>query len=425
MQLLRSGWLLPITEPPIREGLVAVSGRWIVWLGRDGDPGQPDGPIHDLGDGILLPGLVNAHCHLELSHLAGRIAPSGEGFAPWVERVVATRGQHPQPEIAAAVDSAVAGLEASGTVALGEVSNTLAPLERLSRSSLDAVVFLELLSWDPAKAEATLAWGDEMLRRHASSLRPGLELRLAAHAPHSVSAELLRLVASRGGPASIHLAESPEEVEFLVDGSGRWPAFLASRGLAHVRHAPSGKSPVRYADGLGVLHERLVAAHGVQLDAADRALLAERGVHVVACPRSNARLGVGTADVPALLAAGVRLALGSDSLASASSLDVLDDAVLLHAQFPALPPAAILRMATLGGAEALGFPELGAIARGRRAALAYAPAPGVPKDPESFLLSGEARLERVGLAAADGAQAASIPAGVSRVANAASATGDA
>jgi cytosine/adenosine deaminase-related metal-dependent hydrolase len=133
----------------------------------------------------------------------------------------------------------------------------------------------------------------------------------------------------------------------------------------------------------------------VQVDAADRALLAERGVHVVLCPRSNASLGVGTADVPALVAAGVKLALGSDSLASAPTLDVLDDAVLLRRQFPGLAPAAILRMATRGGAEALGFDELGAITPGRRAAFAYAPADRAPGDPEAFLLSGEARLERV------------------------------
>ena len=118
-------------------------------------------------------------------------------------------------------------------------------------------------------------------------------------------------------------------------------------------------------------------------------------MHVVLCPRSNRHLGVGTADVPALLASGVRLALGTDSLASAETLDVLDDAALLHRQFPALDPGAIVRMATLGGAEALGLDDLGAIAPGKRAALAFAPASGVAADPHEFLLSGEARLEPV------------------------------
>jgi cytosine/adenosine deaminase-related metal-dependent hydrolase len=395
MELLRSAWLLPIASPPIRDGLVAVSGGRVVWVGSRGDPGEPQAPLRDLGEGVLLPGLVNAHCHLELSHLAGTQPAAPGGFVPWVEAIVSSRGRHTDAAVAAAAAAAIAGLEASGTVAVGDVSNTLAHLDRLAASSLSAVVFLELLSWDPAKAAGTLAWGEELVRERRAVLRPGLELRLGAHAPHSVSPQLLQLLAERGGPAALHLAESPDEAQFLSEGGGPWPAFLASRGLGHVAFAPARCSPVRYADGLGVLHPRLVAAHAVQVDAADRAVLAERGVHVVLCPRSNANLGVGRADVPALRAAGVRLALGSDSLASVDSLDVLDDALLLRRQFPDLAPAWILRLATLGGAEALGFPELGAIAPGRRAAFAYAPAQRTPPDPAAFLLSGEARLERV------------------------------
>jgi aminodeoxyfutalosine deaminase len=395
MQLLRSAWLLPITAPPIRDGLVAVSDGRVAWLGRRGDPGAPDAPLRDLGEGVLLPGLVNAHCHLELSHLARTLPATPGGFVAWVERVVASRGAHDDAEAVAAAAAAIMGLEAGGTVAVGDVSNTLAHLDRLAASSLSAVVFLELLAWDPARAQTTLAWGEDLLRERQAVLRPGLELRLAAHAPHSVSPALLHLLAAKGGPAAIHLAESPDEAQFLSEGTGAWPGVLSSRGLGHVVFAPSRRSPVRYADSLGVLHPRLVAAHGVQVDAADRALLAERGVHVVLCPRSNASLGVGTADVPALQAAAVKLALGSDSLASAPSLDVLEDAVLLQEQFPELAPAAILRIATLGGAEALGFPDLGRIVSGSRAAFAYAPATRAPRDPEAFLLSGEARLERV------------------------------
>ena len=397
MELIQAGWLLPIVGPPIREGVVAVSAGRVVWVGHPRDAGLPDGPLQRLGDGVLLPGLVNAHCHLELSHLAAAGLPSASGFVPWVEAVVASRGRYSDAEIAAAASAAIGGLEASGTAAVGDVSNTVAHLGRLAESSLSAVVFLELLAWDPARAAATLAWAESLVQQKQEALRPGLELRLAAHAPCSVSPELMRQLVARGGPAAIHLAESPDETQFLADGSGAWPGFLASRGLGHVSFEPPHQSPVGYCDTLGALHPRLVAAHGVQLDAGDRERLARRGVHVVLCPRSNERLGVGTADAPSLLEAGVRLALGSDSLASSPSLDVLDDAVLLRRQFPRLEAGAILRLATLGGAEALGFGELGAIEPGRRAAFAYAPAAGAPRDPEGFLLSGEARLERVAL----------------------------
>jgi cytosine/adenosine deaminase-related metal-dependent hydrolase len=339
---------------------------------------------------VLLPGLVNAHCHLELSHLAGQV-PFGPGFVPWVEGVVASRGRFTEEAVRSAAAAAVRSLEDRGTVAVGDVSNTLGHLDALAASRLSAVVFLELLAWDPAKAEATLAWADERASAAEASLRPGLEVRLAAHAPHSVSPALLRLLVDRGGPAAIHLAESRDETAFLADGGGDWPGFLAKRGLGHVPFAPPGRSPVLYAEALGLLHPRLVAAHGVQVDAADRETLARRGVHVVLCPRSNRNLGVGEADVPALLAAGVRLALGTDSLASAETLDVLDDAVQLRRSFPGLSSAAIVRMATLGGDVALGLSDLGAIAPGRRAALAFATG-DVPGDPHDFLLSGEARL---------------------------------
>jgi cytosine/adenosine deaminase-related metal-dependent hydrolase len=393
MEILTASWVLPITGEPLRDGRVATAGGRVAWVGRAGAAGEPEAPVRDLGRGVLMPGLVNAHCHLELSHLAGQV-PFGQGFVPWVEGVVASRGRFTEEAVRSAAAGAVRWLEENGTVAIGDVSNTLGHLDVLAASRLSAVVFLELLAWDPAKAEATLAWADERASAAEASLRPGLEIRLAAHAPHSVSPTLLRLLVDRGGPAAIHLAESRDEAAFLADGGGGWPGFLAKRGLGQVPFAPPARSPVRYADSLGVLHPRLVAAHGVQLDAADRETLVRRGVHVVLCPRSNRNLGVGAADVPALVAAGVRLALGTDSLASAETLDVLDDAVHLRRSVPGLSSAAIVRMATLGGATALGFPDLGAIAPGRRAALAFA-AGDVSNDPHDFLLSGEARLRPV------------------------------
>ena len=389
MEILGASWVLPILGPPLRDGRVAIEDGRVAWAGRAGEAGQPRGPVRDLGRGVLLPGLVNAHCHLELSHLAGQV-PCGPGFVPWVEGVVASRGRFTEGAVRSAAAAAIRSLAERGTVAVGDVSNALGHLDLLAASRLSAVVFLELLAWDPGKAEATLAWADERVSKSAASLRPGLEVRLAAHAPHSVSPALLGLLVARGGPAALHLAESRDEAAFLADASGSWPGFLARRGLGHVAFTPAGSSPVRYADGLGVLHPRLVAAHGVQVDAADRETLARRGVHVVLCPRSNRNLGVGEADVPALAAAGVRLALGTDSLASAETLDVLDDAAFLHRRFPGLDPAAIVRMATLGGAEALGLADLGAIAPGRRAALAFA-AGEAKAGPHELLLSGEAR----------------------------------
>jgi cytosine/adenosine deaminase-related metal-dependent hydrolase len=166
-----------------------------------------------------------------------------------------------------------------------------------------------------------------------------------------------------------------------------------------VAFTPPRRSPVRYLDEAGALRPGLVAAHCVHADAADRALLARRGVHAVICPRSNAALGSGTADVPALLQAGVKLALGTDSLASVASRDLLDDAALRQRTFPALDPVAIVHMATRGGAEALGFEALGALAPGKEALMAWAAAGSGLRDPLAFLTSGEARARPVVVAA--------------------------
>lgn len=392
---LAASWVLPVDGPPIPDGRVAVEGNRVAWVGGAGDPSAPAGPVRDLGPGVLLPGLVNAHCHLELSHLRGA-APWGEGFVPWVEALVAARGRFGEEETEATTREAAASLEERGTVAVGDISNRLAHLDALGGAGLRAVVFLEVLAWDPARAAESAQWAENRLA--AAPTGGAVEVRLAAHAPHSVSPELLRGLAARGGIGAIHLAESPEESRFLESGDGAWADFLDRRGLAHVPFSPPGTSPVRYTDELGVLHPGLVAAHGVQVDAADREILSRRQVSVALCPRSNRNLGVGTADVPALLAAGVRLCLGTDSLASAETLDVLDDAVLLARQFPDLDPAAIVHMATAGGADALGLEGLGTVAPGQSATLAFAPAAAAPSDPYAHLLSGEAGLQTVRIA---------------------------
>jgi cytosine/adenosine deaminase-related metal-dependent hydrolase len=393
LTVLTAAWVVPVGSPPIRDGRVAVENGRVTWVGGALDADAPAGAVHDLGLGVLLPGLVNAHCHLELSHLKGRLNRS-EGFARWVEDLVATRGSDGPGPVRAATARAIREIEGTGTVAVGDVSNELAHLDLLARSSLTAVVFHELLGWNPARAAAIVEEADA---RRRGPQGDGVEVRLAAHAPHSVSPELFGELVKRGGPAAIHLAESAEEARFLLRGDGAWMRFLERRGLGDLPFDPPGVSPVRYVDELGALRAGMVAAHCVYVDAGDRARLAAQGVHVAVCPRSNLNLGVGIPDVPELVDAGVKLCLGTDSLASVDSLDLIDDAAVLREEFPELDAAAIVEMATLGGARALGLEGLGAIAPGMRAELAFARAERVPADPAAFLVSGEARCKRVEL----------------------------
>lgn len=387
-------WVLPVSSPPIRDGRVAVEDGRIVWVGRRGDPGEPEGPLVELGNGVLLPGLVNAHTHLELSALAGA-THADDGFVGWVRSLVEARPTVPPDTSRWATEQAIAAVIDSGTAAVGDVSNALGHLDLLSTAPLDAVVFLEIIGWDPDRAEAAIE--EAQGRRRAVVPRGRVEVRIAAHTPQSVSPRLLSLMAQGEGIASIHLAESPEEVEFLRSGRGAWKTFLDDRGLGRVPFDPPGRSPVAYLESLGVLWPGLMAVHCVQVDRSDLALLARRGVKVIVCPRSNRTLGVGRAPVPAMLEEGLTPGLGTDSLASASSLDVIEEAVALHNEFPQIRASTLLRMATRGGAEALGISDLGHLAVGFRASLAFAPASEAVGDPEGFLVSGEARTERVDL----------------------------
>ena len=383
---------------PLRDAWVTVRGSTIVWVGKAGAPAAPAGDVVELGHGVLLPGLVNAHCHLELTHLAGRVDATG-GFVPWVERLVDARPRGTGAEVDAGIARGIEEAIASGTVALADVSNSLRSIRPLASSSLRAVVLYELLGWDPAAAARVLA--DAELRvGEAGGRRPAphVEVRLAAHAPHSVSPELMRAIVEAGGPLAIHLAESREETAFLAGGSGEWSAFLGRRGLGHVAFAGAARSPVAYLDSLGALRRGTLCAHCVQADAADCRLLASRGASVVLCPRSNRTLGVGKAPVEELLAAGVTCALGTDSLASSPSLDLLQEAAALHRDWPQVPAERIVRMATFDGARALGLDGIGAIAVGQAAALAFAPGPATLRDPHQFLVSGEAAAGPVAVA---------------------------
>jgi cytosine/adenosine deaminase-related metal-dependent hydrolase len=396
VKILTASWVVPVAGPPLRDGRVAVHDGRIVWVGSVGDGECPDASLEDLGPGVLLPGLVNAHCHLELSWLQGRITLP-KPFVPWVAELVAARAAETTEaggQTRAAAEEAIRQLERNGTAAIGDVSNALGHLDLLADSSLQSVVFFELLGWDPARAPAILEKADARLGAVKKRPVANVEVRLAAHAPHSVSPRLFEGLRARGGPAALHLAESPAETSFLAGEDGEWSAFLRER-VGEVSFTAPRLSPVRYAAELGLLRPTLVAAHCVQVDAADIRLLAQTGAHVAVCPRSNRSLGVGIPPVPAMLEAGVRLCLGTDSLASAPSLELIDDAVALHTELPSIEPAAIVRMATLGGAEALGISDLGAITPGKRAALAFAPSDRPPRDPLEFLVSGEARPSRV------------------------------
>lgn len=373
---------------------------------------RADVPLADLGDVTLIPGVVNCHTHLELSHLAGRTVLGG-GFVPWVKSLLSLTGagagaETPPETRAAALADAAHQLAACHTAHVGDITAVAPAAVRraLQAASIGCSHFAEVFGYrfatpggEPAAPADTAAlWPQAMAELLADDVMVDVEgdaeggakggpgapfpvhpdAALAGHAlysTHPVALAAARRWCERNHRVfSMHLAEHPDEVEFLTTGRGALADLLAVRVLPPGFAAP-GMRPVPYAAELGLLDEGTLAVHCVQLDAADIRLLAESGAHVCLCPRSNAAIGVGAAPARALAEAGAPLCLGTDSLASNHHLDLWNEARALrdlHAGQD-LPPAALLRLLTAGGASALGRGDIGVIAPGRRARLALLP----------------------------------------------------
>ena len=278
---------------------------------------------------------------------------------------------------------------------VGDISNSLASCGPLARSPLRAVVFHELLGF---AQDAPAAQVGAAADRARAAQVANVDVTLAAHAPYSVSPALFREIACavddlKTGLLAVHLAESPEEMQFLSDGSGPWRALLERAGAWTDAWVAPRCGPVEYLERVGFLRRRgLVIAHGVHLDAPALARLAEMGATVVTCPRSNARLGVGTAPVPAMLDAGVNVAIGTDSLASNDDLNVFGELAALHGLAPSIPPRRLLEIATVerGAGASRRRASTAPLRPGRRAALVTVALDGPVDDVERLLISGVA-----------------------------------
>ena len=382
MTRYRAAWIVPIVRPPIRGGIVSVDRDLIVDL-RDDDGKAAE----DLGSVAVLPGLVNAHTHLELSWMRGEVPP-GQSMPAWASALIARRrsvSAEPVEPIADAIGEA----RQSGTCLVGDVTNTLATYEPLLDSVLSAALFRELIGFSPPDPDALVRAALDRI----AELMPVSWLRTSVvpHAPYSVSPGLLTAIAaaSRGKPLSVHLGESRQELQLLRDGTGEWRSLLDAVGAWNDGWIPPDCGPVEYVDRLGMVDEHLIAVHGVHFTDGELARLASARATVVTCPRSNRWTGAGTPPVDRFYASDVRVAIGTDSLASVEDLNLFAEMAEVRRLAPSVPAARILESATLSGAEALGFAsELGSIEAGKRAQLIAVALPDDVADVEEYLLSG-------------------------------------
>ena len=397
----RAKWILPIERPPIADGWIETADGRIVRLGSGP---APEGAV-DLGDAAVLPGLVNAHTHVELSWLEGRVPPAAS-MHEWISAIVRTRRAATpggrDTELAAA-RHAVSSMVATGTALVGDVSNSLMTPGMISEAGLGGVVFYELLGFnaaDPAGAVRD-AWArvneartnlTEPRGTPGNPVEPRLSFSVVAHAPYSVSPALFTAIVARAGraPLSVHLAESPEELEFLRTGLGPIRRMLKSLGVWTETWRVPNCDPVQYVTDLGYLRPGTLVAHAVHVTDDGLERLRRARAVIVTCPRSNLWVGAGPPRLSHFYASRVPVAVGTDSLASSPTLSVFDELAEMRRLAPEVSAATLLESATRIGAEALGYGrDFGTLASGKRAVLTRVSIPAAgASDVEEYLVSG-------------------------------------
>jgi cytosine/adenosine deaminase-related metal-dependent hydrolase len=369
-------WVIPIAATPIAHGVVAVEGDRIAFVGLAAD--APAGEEEQLGNVVLMPGLVNAHCHLELTAMRGFLEDLD--FRRWILRI--TNARRAVLDRDALLDSARYGLEEgirAGITAYADTCESGVVIQAMREAGVRGVMYQEVFGPDPAQCEASIA----ALREKVAGLRyvetPLVRLGVSPHAPYTVSDDLFRATTALSReqrlPMAIHIAESEMEQRLVSEGAGPFADALRRRGIAVDRRADS---PIALVADLSVLEARPLLIHCVRANARDVTLIASSNCAVAHCPASNAKLGHGIAPLDELRAAGVTVGLGSDSVASNNRMDILAEARLaLLAQRGRLgstetPDALeVLEMATVGGAEAIGLGDVvGTLEPGKQADLA-------------------------------------------------------
>jgi len=374
---LTARWVFPVAGPPLELGTVTIRGEKIEAV----EPRGTRTPDEDLGNFAIIPGLVNAHTHLDLSGARGLIPPTDpDHFTDWLRGVIAYRRSRSPEQVQADIRAGLAECMRSGTTLIGDIASEGASWDALTASRVRAIVFHEMIGLSQERATASGRAAVDWVKAHPASatIRPAY----SPHAPYSA-----RWTFFGGGTREdtfmSHLAESPGEMELLTSQTGSFVAFLTGLGVWD----PTGLAPMAKI----LVRSRLIGtylfAHANYLSLDVCKYIA--GLHsIVYCPRTHAAFGHPPHPFREFLARGVRVCLGTDSLASNPDLDVLAEAQFVRSRYPDFPGDQLLRMVTLSGAEALGWAdECGSLEPGKSADLVVVPFPDRESaDPHQLLL---------------------------------------
>jgi cytosine/adenosine deaminase-related metal-dependent hydrolase len=369
--ILRAPFILPIDSPPLKNGAVLVQNDTIVAVGPADEikkQAQEDSYSIDLPTSILLPGFVNAHCHLELTSLKD-LSYSGN-FSNWIRKLVSLKPQVSENDYQRGLLQGIHWMLQSGITCVGDHVSFNTDLETIVKSPLRGVLFVEVLGVvkEVAKDLFEAAQNLEKIFGNSTSL---FRITASPHSVHAIHPDILPKLFTETRPLlSIHLAESEDEKKLFYDKSGPLKDLIAEKNSEAIREWPLQSSSIKHLHHLGLLSKQVMAVHCNYLDPEDINLLSHAQISVVHCPSSHAYFSHQSFPLEELKRKKINIALGTDSLASGTSLSMLDQLKLAEKNYPKTSSEEWIRMATLNGAKALKMDSLiGSITPGKKADL--------------------------------------------------------
>ena len=367
MRKISADWVHPVASPPLHQGVVIIddAGRILAIESRE----QHDPASLEIHSGWLVPGFINTHCHLELSHLRGRV-DTGTGLIPFITGVVTQRGASAET-IAEAITKGEDEMLAGGIVAVGDISNAPHTFATKSRGRLRYYTFIELFDFlQEDGAEQTFTTGAMVYDQ--LTLAPGSARSYVPHAPYTVSQALFRQIReanpAAGATVSIHNQETPPENELFLDKKGGFLDFYGGFGIALDAFEATGLTSIHYALAHLNPANRTLFVHNTRTNRADIQAAQDWSEHVywTTCPTANLYIENRLPNYQLFMDTGARVTIGTDSLTSNWQLSVLEEMKTIARYQSYVPVETLLRWATLNGAQALGFDDtLGSLEPGK------------------------------------------------------------
>ncbi len=383
-------WILPVSAAPIESGAVAVEAEKIVAVGSFKEVSEKygDASIREFKHAAIIPGLINSHTHLELTAMRGYLEHEESNFFAWLRKLTVARLERmTQEDIRVSATMGACEALRAGVTAVADASDSASmSMLAINEVGLRGIVFQESFGPDPRLVDQQLA---ELkvkvlaLQQNESEL---VKVGVSPHAPYTVCGPQLEQISdfalSENFPLMMHAAESAAEDLFLREGSGIFAEGLAKRNIEWT--APR-KSAIQYLSERKILETKPLLAHCVRVDDRDIEILSESGVKVAHCPKSNAKLGHGRAPFARFLDSGLSVGLGSDSVASNNTCDILEEArfaTLVSRIDTPVSAMDVFKAATLGGAHCLGLSgKVGELSVGAQADLAIVSLDGTHQIP--------------------------------------------